>query len=425
VVSFGGYVFLLGYIFSHDEDRILMPRFKYDPMILADYPDFRDLPWEASLADWPKDGAHLEEVQHGINRHPVVFVNYSGTLYAIKELPGNIARTEFELLSQMHGLNLPSVTPVGYATVSKDKEEVSILFTRFLESSVPFRSLFQSATVERYQTHLLDAMAGLLVQLHSNGFYWGDCSLSNTLFRRDAGALQAYLVDAETAEYHLAPLSPVLRYHDLEIMRENIYGEIGSLTTNARIIFNYPVEETGSYVQQRYRSLWEEITREEVFRQDESYRIQERIRALNELGFSVKDVEIKNEDHANVLKLRIFVSDRNFHRNQLMEMTGLYAEDRQAQQIMNEIYELRANLVRTSNPDISMEAVAFNWLENFYKPVINQLKPIIDRRDPSTTTDDPIELYCQILEHKWYMSERAQHDVGHQAAVEDYLKNFG
>ena len=69
----------------------------------------------------------------------------------------------------------------------------------------------------------------LLVQLHLAGIYWGDCSLSNTLFRRDAGALQAYLVDAETAEIHPARLSPVLRHHDLEIMVENIDGDLVDL----------------------------------------------------------------------------------------------------------------------------------------------------------------------------------------------------
>ena len=36
----------------------------------------------------------------------------------------------------------------------------------------------------------------LLVRLHLVGFYWGDVSLSNTLFRRDADAYAAYVVDA-------------------------------------------------------------------------------------------------------------------------------------------------------------------------------------------------------------------------------------
>ena len=53
---------------------------------------------------------------------------------------------------------------------------------------------------------LLDALVGLLVRLHLAGFFWGDCSLSNTLFRRDAGALSAYVIDTETSRALPQPL---------------------------------------------------------------------------------------------------------------------------------------------------------------------------------------------------------------------------
>jgi hypothetical protein len=406
------------------QDQCIMKNYEFIPTILSASPAFQDLPWELPLNQWPKDAPHLEEVQHGISRHPIVFVNYEGKLFAIKELPESIAQREYDLLSQINALNLPSVIPVGYATVHRDYGDSSILFTRYLETSIPFRYLFISNEANLFQTHLLNAIAGLLVQLHVNGFYWGDCSLSNSLFRRDAGALQAYLVDAETAEYHPAQLPAMLRYHDLEIMKENILRELTELQSDEMVSPVYPLQEMGAYIQQRYRGLWEEITRVEVFNQDELYKIQERIRTLNSMGFSVKDIELKNEDHGNILKLRIFVSDRNFHRNQLMEITGLFAEDHQAQQIINEINELRANLSKSGNPDVTLEAVAYYWLEHIYKPVMDQLKPFIKNKDYPRFNTDPIELYCQILEHKWYLSENARRDVGHQATVEDFIRQF-
>jgi tRNA A-37 threonylcarbamoyl transferase component Bud32 len=402
-----------------------MPGFELKSTRIIDLPDFGDLPWDRPLNEWPKDNPHLEEVQHGISRHPVLFINYDRRLFVIKELPGMLAQKEFDLLSQMYTISIPCVQPVGYALTPRKSGDMSVLFTRYLEASIPFRYLFISRMVDQFQTHLLDAIAGLLVQLHANGIFWGDCSLSNVLFRRDAGTLQAYLVDAETAEFHLPRLSPVLRYHDLEIMRENITAELTELRSNQTISAAFHLEETGAYIQQRYRALWEEITREEFFSQDELYKVQERVRNLNELGFSVKDIELKNEDHGNILKLRIFISDRNFHRNQLMEITGIFAEDHQAQQIINEIYELRANLSREGNPNITLEAVAYHWLEHVYKPVIEQLKPFIQSTEHPKFSSDPVELYCQILEHKWYLSERAQHDVGHTAAVDDFIHQFG
>jgi hypothetical protein len=403
----------------------MVKEFKFIPENLANEPDFHNLPWELPINQWDKHTPGLEEVQRGISRHPVVFINYSGRLFTIKEMPEGLAQKEYSLLLQMQELSLPSVKPYGYAKVVRKREISSLLFTHYLDTSVPYRYLFINNAVDHFQSHLLDAISGLLVQLHSNGFYWGDCSLSNILFRRDAGALQAYLVDAETSEYHPPPLPPMLRYHDLEIMQENILGELIYLQTRNSLSLSYPIRETGPYIQQRYRRLWEEISREESLSQDELYRIQERIRSLNDLGFSVKDIQLKHEDHSNIVKLRVFVSDRNFHRNQLMEITGLYAEDHQAQQIINEIHELRAHLSQSDNPNISLEATAFYWLEHTYKPVVEQLKPLIKNKTHPRFNRDLVELYCQILEHKWYLSERARRDVGHQAAVEDFIKQFG
>ena len=90
----------------------------------------------------------------------------------------------------------------------------------------------------------------------------------------------------------------------------------------------------------------------------------------------------------------------------------------QARQMMNEILELRATLSRTNNRSTPRSVAAYHWLENYYNPTITQLKPMIH-----SAMDAP-ELYCQILEHKWFLSEQAQHDVGHQMAVDDYLRRF-
>lgn len=401
-----------------------MPEFDFKSFTIPESPSFNDFPWELPINEWPKDSIRMEEVLHGVSRHPVVFLNHMDKLYVLKELPRNLAKIEYDLLENMYVHHLPCVKPLGYATIIRSSSQSSVLFTKYLDSSLPFRSLFTNKTVKQYQDSLLDAISGLLVQLHSNGFYWGDCSLSNILFRRDAGALQAYLVDAETSEYHLPPLSPVLRYHDLEIMEVNITGELIDLQASDTLSLNYPIEQTGPYIQLKYRNLWEEISREDIFSQSELFRVEERIRKLNSLGFSVKDIELLKVDQGDILKLRIFVSDRNFHRNQLMELTGLYAEEKQAQQIINEIFELKAKMSQTNYPEITPEAVAYQWLENIYKPIQEKLQTFVDNNPADLGAIDFIELYCQLLEHKWYMSERAQHDVGHQAAVEDFIHQF-
>jgi hypothetical protein len=382
------------------------------------YPDFQDLPWEQPLPDWVKFCNRLEELPRGLSRHPVVFVNYTGNLYAIKELPVGVAKHEYDVLEKMEDLWLPAVTPVGHVSLQTPERETSLVLTQYLEHALPYRMLFMQTGLNRYRDHLLGAMAGLLVQLHLAGIFWGDCSLSNTLFRRDAGTLQAYLVDAETAEEHPARLAPMLRYHDLEVMEENLIAEFTTLAAIEQLPTGFHTSDTGTSVRLRYRDLWDEITREEIISPDEGYHIQERIRALNNLGFSVRDFEMQPADNGSKLRFRVFVTDRNFHRDQLLSLTGLEAEEMQARQMMNEIQEIKATLSQHNNRTMFLSTAAFHWLENVYQPVAERLKPLVDENNSLA------ELYCQVLEHKWFLSERYQHDVGHQTAVEDYLRNI-
>jgi hypothetical protein len=382
------------------------------------HPDFLDLPWGIPLKEWSQHCPRLEEVPRGLSRHPVEFVNYSGTIYALKEMPPALAEEEYNLLLHLEGLRLPGVTPVGHAVIDTTQGQRSVLITRFLDRSLPYRSLFMRSSLVRYRDHLLDAMAGLMVQLHLNGVYWGDCSLSNTLFRRDAGTLQAYLVDAETAELYPGYVPPTIRLHDLQIMEENVDGDLADLGAANLLMDGIVLDDTSASIRIRYQNLWEEITRQVIINPDEKYRIRERIQVLNSLGFSIGEVLLEGGKEGDNLRLRVVVTDRNFHQDQLLGFTGIEAEEMQARQMMNEIHELKATLSQSHNRSTPLSLAAFNWLEEIYLPTLASLHSLIDQYS------DPAELYCQVLEHKWYLSEKAHHDVGHQVAVKDYLRTI-
>jgi hypothetical protein len=391
--------------------------------LLSDTPDFKDLPWQSPIDDWSNLTNRLVRVESGLSRHPIVFVNYEGSIYAIKELPSGIAQKEFNNLLAINKLRLPSVVVVGYGEHKVADSSSTLLITKYLESSIPYLSIFQRSSMDRYRNSILDAMAGLLVQLHLNGIYWGDCSLSNILFRRDAGTLQAYLVDAETVELHDPPLRPTDRHQDLEIMQENIQNDL--LYSNiSSLIEEYPHSDMGDYIRTRYQALWEEITREIIVKPGEQYRIQDRINSLHQLGFSIKDIEILKDRSGDKLRLRVILTDRNFHRDRLFELTGIVAEDMQARQMMNEIQQLRASISQQTDSSIPLSVAAHNWLKNIYEPVVNELKPILDKKGISYALNDLPEIYCQILENKWYLSEKAHRDIGHHSAVEDYVNRF-
>ncbi|ACL65131.1 conserved hypothetical protein [Anaeromyxobacter dehalogenans 2CP-1] len=379
------------------------------------HPDFLDLPWDLPLSRWGERCARIVEVTRGVSRHDVLFLQYDRALYVVKELPPALGEREYGALRWLEDRELPAVVAAGHAHVRTGEGDASVLITRFLDRSLPFRTLFENAGLETYRARLLDAIAGLLVRLHLGGFYWGDCSLSNTLFRRDAGELRAYLVDAETAEMH-DPLSDGQRRHDIEILEENVTGDLLDVAAMLGVAPPPWLYETGAALRARYEQLWGEITREELISAGESWRIHERIRSLNALGFTVGEVKLEPTGDGSRLRMRAVVTDRDYHRDLLHALTGLVAEDRQAALMVNEIQELRATLVRRENRSVALAVAAYRWLNERWLPAIRKLAP--------RPGSDPAELYCQLLEHKWYLSERARRDVGFDAALEDWLRRF-
>ncbi len=385
------------------------------------HPDFSDLPWNLPLAAWDAACSRLVEVPRGLSRHDVRFVGYGSAIYAIKELPPGTAAREHELLERLGARRLPAVEPVGHAlTRTEAGEDLSALVTRYLDDSLPYRLLFRTPGLARYRDRLLDAIAGLLVRLHLAGFYWGDCSLSNTLFRRDAGELQAYLVDAETSDFP-RDFGDGHRRQDLLVLRENVAGELADVAAlEGALPPGLGLAGTGAEIARRYERLWGEVTREVVFHAGESFRLHERVAALNALGFSVGEIEfeVAPSGERNRVRMRTMVTDRDYHRHQLHGLTGIVAEERQARQMLDEIREIRAWFSAERGRPVSLTEAAYHWMRTRYEPAAERLAGVAQGEAPLS------ELYCQVLEHKWFLSERAGHDVGSDRALEDFLREF-
>ncbi len=390
----------------------------YELSLRPGYPDLSALPWDFPFSEWATRCDKIVDVTRGVSRHPVLFINMDGTVYALKELPIGVEEKEYLALTKLEKMRLPAVIPVGFVKSTNSNYRRGVLITKHLEYSIPYRALFHSSSLITYREHFLDAISSLLVQLHLAGVYWGDCSLSNTLFRRDAGTLQAYLVDAETLEFFPDYFPPTDRHQELDIMEENINGELSDMLSLNELLANVPLHDVGAYIRVRYQKLWEEITREDIVNPNEQYIIQERLQALNSLGYSVGEVELYPTQSGKQLRFRVVVTDRNYHRDQLLNLTGMEAEEMQARKMMNEILEIRALLSSSENRSIPVSVASYHWLKNIYEPTLQYLSALIG------TDMNLTELYCQVLEHKWYMSEEAHRDVGHHAAAENYLRKY-
>jgi Domain of unknown function (DUF4032)/Lipopolysaccharide kinase (Kdo/WaaP) family len=377
------------------------------------HPSFLDLPWDAPLEEWESE--RLVDVVRGISRHVVRFVEYDGDLYALKELPTKLAWREYRLLRALEEREMPVVEAVGVVSDRGD-DLPAVLITKHLEYSLPYRALFARGGVTDLRRRLLDGAADLLVRLHLAGFFWGDFSLSNALFRRDAGALTAYLVDAETGELHPA-LSEGQRLHDLEIARENLVGELLDVEAELGIELDREPEDTADELVVRYERLWEELVKEEVFGPDERYRIDERLHRLNELGFDVEEVRLVSADGGYRLKLDPQVVEPGHHRRRLLAMTGLNAQENQARRLLNDLARYRAHLEEEAGRPLPTSVAAARWLVDVFEPAVAAVPPeLLGKRQAA-------ELFHEILEHRWYLSQQSGQDVGLMPAVDAYVKD--
>jgi hypothetical protein len=388
----------------------MLPRFQL--VARTGHPDFLDLPWDRPLEELESE--RLVSVVRGIGRHVVRFVDYDGTLYALKELPTELAWREYRLLLRLRAVGIPVVEAVGVAA-QRGGELEAVLITRHLEYSLPFRALFARGIVADLRQRLLDASAELLVRLHVSGFFWGDCSLSNTLFRRDAGALAAYLVDAETGELHPA-LTDGQRRHDLAIACENFLGELLDVAAE----FDYPLEqepeETAEQLAARYERLWDELIHEEVFGPDERFRVDERLRRLNELGFDVEELELVGDADVYRLRLNPRVVEPGHHRRRLLELTGLRAQENQARRMLNDLATFRADLEKREGRPLPSSVITARWLEEVFESAIAAVpSELFGKREAA-------EIFHEILDHRWYLSQDAGRDVGLLPAVESYVE---
>ncbi|WP_117209697.1 DUF4032 domain-containing protein [Allorhizocola rhizosphaerae] len=375
-------------------------------------PALIDLPWSIPLEQWPAD--QLVALPQGISRHVVRFVRLGGTVYAVKETRERIAEREYDLLRALERLGAPAVEAIAIVADRVDELE-PVLVTRHLQFSLPYRALFSHTLRPQTLDRLLDALAALLVRLHLLGFFWGDCSLSNTLFRRDAGAFAAYLVDAETGALHLR-LSNGQRDEDLEIARTNIFGEALDLQAAGLLHESIDPEHVSDDVVRRYEILWHELTHEQAVlasgTTDSRRQIDKRIRRLNELGFDVEEVamSIVEDGGERRVTLRPKVVDAGHHTRRLLRLTGLDAEENQARALLNDLDAYRAE------SDIPDEAqAAHRWLTEVFEPVIRAVPPHLRGKL------EPPELFVQVIGHRWQLSESAGRDVGLAPAVQSFL----
>ncbi|WP_022886085.1 DUF4032 domain-containing protein [Glaciibacter superstes] len=378
-------------------------------------PALLDLPWHLPLDAWPNE--NIAALPKGISRHLVRFAHLSGRVVAIKETTSEMAKREYEMLRTLQGLEIPCVEPLAVITNRSDVDGEplnSVLVTRHLKFSLPYRALYSQTLRPDTATRLVDALAALLVRVHMVGLFWGDVSLSNTLFRRDAGAFAAYLVDAETGQLYTGGLSNGQRENDLEIARVNIAGELMDLEAGGRVADELDPINVSNGIVAAYRLLWKELTGSESFSSNERWRITERVERLNDLGFDIEELTIKTDETGTTVRIQPKVVDAGHHQRRLLRLTGLDAEENQARRLLNDLDSYRASY---GGEDADEEMLAHEWLVRVFEPVVRAIP-----RDLKGKLE-PAEVFHQLLDHRWFMAQNQGHDVPLAEAVTSYVQD--
>ena len=379
-----------------------------DPAILG-------LPWDTPLEEWSDD--IVVPLPRGLSRHVVRIVRLGERVYAIKETQDDIAFREYRMLRDLQRIGMPAVVPQGVVTGREDAEGNELpaaLITRHLQFSLPYRSLFSRGMTAQHVPTLIDAIVVLLVRLHLAGFYWGDVSLSNVLFRRNAGEFAAYLVDAETGELHDV-ISDRMRDYDIEVGTENIFAELMDLSASGAVQQEIDGFEIVDRLRTRYEALWGELTGLEEFRADEMWRIEQRVERLNELGFDVDELDIVTDLDGDTIRIQPKVVDLGHHAREIQALTGMSVEENQARRLLNDIAAFTAHF------DLGREdkhLVASKWMHYIFEPIMAMIPP------DATGKLEPAEIFHEILEHRWYLSEQAGHEVDIHETARDYIDRF-
>jgi len=373
------------------------------------------LPWHLPLEQWPEDPVLAEK--RGISRHVVRLVRASSDpdaeVYAVKETVSEFANREYVILRQLSQLGAPCVEQVAVVEGRKDADGEELpcaIVTRFLPYSLPYRVILSSAVTANEITTMATALALLLVRLHLLGFWWGDCSLSNTLFRRDADGFAAYLVDAETGEFQKS-LSDGQREHDLDIVHFNVAAELEDLALSGVLFPGMEPVRAAEAVIRRYRRIWAALNDRQLLDPKDRRAVEGAMRQLHDLGFAVEEVAVTIDGETQMISFQPKLVAAGYHTQRLRELMGLETEELQAKRLLASFDRYRA---RESASGLPLNAMAKKWLTEVFETVISRVPSNMRGRV------ERAQMFHEILENRWYLSEKLGYDVGLEMAADNY-----
>ena len=136
---------------------------------------------------------------------------------------------------------------------------------------------------------------------------------------------------------------------------------------------------------------------------------------LNDLGYDVEEIQLEATPKGYRLRLDPHVVEPGHHRHRLLRLTGLDAQENQARRMLNDIARFREAKERRLKRPLPDSVVGPQWRQEVFEPTVAQVPEELWAALPAA------ELFHQVLEHRWFLSEKAGKDVGIEEAVRSYV----
>jgi hypothetical protein len=198
----------------------------------------------------------------------------------------------------------------------------------------------------------------------------------------------------------------------LTIARTNLYGEFCDLEAGGLLDKALDPLALVEAIENRYRELWDELTGIEEFNAGEMHRIESRVRRLNALGFDVAELDITTDIGGSTIRIQPKVVDAGHHSRRLIRLTGMDTEENQARRLLNDLDYYRA---RTDQQGADEAIVAHEWLTEQFEPIVQSVPMELRAKL------EPAELYHEMLEHRWFVSERARAEISMVESARSYV----
>ena len=136
------------------------------------------------------------------------------------------------------------------------------------------------------------------------------------------------------------------------------------------------------------------------------------MRSLQDIGFAVEEVDLQLAGDKSTLTFTPKLVAPNYHSQRLKELMGLETEEFQAKRILASFDRFRSREI-SKTPDLTESAQ--RWLDEVFYKVVNTVPKELEGRV------EDAQLFHEVLEHRWYLGEKAGSDLGLEYATKDYI----